>query len=268
MSKFAIVNDLDREEESRLYEEFPVDEYIYLKVADLINMSWQPFFDDRLIGIVKSNDSIALLEAHGIATLGYESTDELLTSFYVTEDLSVVELRDLEIVYSRFHNIPLEILQTDRCKLREHTLEDYSAIVKIYDDESMTKYIQPLFEPKEEKEYLKNYIDTIYKLFGYGLWLIIDKASGEVIGRAGVETRESCIEDKQVELSYQVKKAFQNKGIATEVCLSIIDYTFNTIGKDSVIARVDEDNEASIKVINKLGFEPYKDGVYIKRKQF
>ena len=41
MSKFAIVNDLDREEESRLYEEFPVDEYIYLKVADLINMSWQ-----------------------------------------------------------------------------------------------------------------------------------------------------------------------------------------------------------------------------------
>ncbi|MCR4610760.1 MAG: GNAT family N-acetyltransferase [Lachnospiraceae bacterium] len=266
MSNYVIINDLSNDEQSQLYNEFPPDKYRYVKVADMVKASWQPFFDaDKTIGIAKSDESISILEAHDIAVLGYESTeDEILSSAYVVGDLGVVEKRDLDIVYSRFHKTPLIILETKRCIIREHTVDDYDAIRDIYDDEDMTEYIEPLFEPEEEKVYLNNYIEYIYKLFGYGLWLIVDKASNEVIGRAGVETREICKDKSQVELSYQVKKEYQGKGIATEVCRQIIDYTFNILKKDSIIARVDKGNLASVRLMDKLGFSLLEDGLYIK----
>ena len=265
MSEYIIINDLSAKEQSRLYKELSPDKYRYIKVVDI--KTWQPFFDnEKCIGIVKSNESVSMLEAHDIAVLGYESTnDEILTCAYVAEDLSVIERRDLDIVYSRFHKLPLNILETERCRLREHTVNDYEAILDIYQDESMTKYIAPLFEPDEERQYLQQYIDNIYKFFGYGLWLIVDKNTGEVIGRAGVETRENCMDENQVELSYQVKKQFQGQGIATEVCRAIVEYAFDILKKQSIIARVDKDNTASRRVIDKLGFETLEEGTYIKR---
>ena len=266
--QYTIISDLSPEEDRVLFAQFPPDKNRYIKVADLVNSSWQSFFDDtRPIGIVKSNDSVAQLEAHDIAVLGYEQSEsEMLTTYYVVQDLSVIEPRDLDIVYDRFHKQPIYILETDRCILREHTLDDYDAIRDLYQDESMTEYMEPLFEPDEEKEYLGKYIELIYKMFGYGLWLIIDKISGEVIGRAGVEYKDSCIKDDQFELSYQVKKEWQGKGIATEVCGEIIKYTFNILGKSSIIARIDRGNTASIRVVDKLGFVPYEENVYIRRR--
>jgi len=265
MCNFTIISDLTPDEEELLYSEFPPNDYEYVKVADIINDNWQPFFNNRrCVGIAKSNDTIALLEAHDIGVLGYESTTlEPLTCAYIVTDLKAIEKVDLETVDCRFHNRPLTILETNRCIIREHSLDDFDAICDIYSHESMTEFMEPLFDPDEEREYQKQYIERIYKFFGYGLWLIVNKADGKVIGRAGVETKESCKDYSQVELSYQVSVPYQNQGIATEVCLAIIDYTFNTLGKSSIIARVDKENIPSIKLIKKLGFRHQKDDKYI-----
>ncbi len=268
MCNFVIVNDLSLEEEKLLHKEFPPYMYEYVKVADMVDTNWQPFLNEKTyIGIAKSNDSISLLEAHNIGVLGYESTPrEYLSSAYVVQDLERVEKRDLEVVDSRFHNIPLTILETKRCIIREHSIEDYQAILDIYQDESMTKYIEPLFETEEEREYQRQYIEVVYKLYGYGLWLIIDKETNSVIGRAGVESKENCKDITQVELSYQVKKEYQNRGIATEVCKAIVNYTFEKLEKKSIIANVNEKNIPSIRIMEKLGFESFGDGKYILRK--
>ena len=91
----------------------------------------------------------------------------------------------------------------------------------------------------------------------------MDKETGEVIGRSGVESKENCEDINQVELSYQVKKEYQNKGIATEVCKAIVNYTFEKLEKKSIIANVNEKNIPSIKIMDKLGFKPLKNGKYI-----
>lgn len=265
MSDFVIINDLTLIEEKALYREFPPDIYEYVKVADMVNANWQPFLNEKTyIGISKSNDTISLLEAHDIGVLGYESTTgEYLSSAYVVQDLSRVEKRDLEVVDARFHNIPLSILETKRCIIREHSIDDFQAIVDIYQDDSMTEYIEPLFEEDKEREYQKQYIDVVYKFYGYGLWLVVDKETNEVIGRAGVESKENCEDINQVELSYQVKKEYQNRGIATEVCKAIVDYTFDRLEKESIIANVNEKNIPSIRIMEKLGFSPLGNGKYI-----
>lgn len=272
MCSFTIISDLTPREEEILYSEFPPTDYEYVKIADIIDDNWQSFFvNRRCVGIAKSNDTLSLLEAHDIAMLGYESTsEERLSCAYIVTDLSAIEKADLETVYCRFHDIPLKILETDRCIIREHSVDDYDAICDIYSDKSMTEFMEPLFEPEEEKEYQKQYIKRIYNFFGYGLWLIVSKSDGRVIGRAGVESRESCEDYTQVELSYQVAVPFQRRGIATEVVGAIIDYTFNSLGKESIIARVDEENVASVKLMKKLGFhrrEGTDKYILVKEKQ-
>ena len=265
MCKWTIISDLTLDEEEQLYEELPPHDYGYVKVADITDDDWQSFFDNgRCVGIVKSNDAIAVLEAHDIGVLGYESTsDNPLTCAYIVTDLSAVDKTDLETVDCRFHNIPLTILETDRCIIREHSLDDYDDICDIYSDKSMTEFMEPLFEPDQEREYQREYIERIYKFFGYGLWVIVNKSNGKVIGRAGVEAKDSCEDYNQVELSYQVAVDYQRQGIATEVCTAIINYTFNTLRKSSIIARIDEDNRPSIKLIKRLGFHHLKDDVYV-----
>lgn len=265
MCSLTIISDLTPDEEKLLYSELPPNDYEYVKIADIIDNNWQSFFDNRrCVGIAKSNETIAKLEAHDIGVLGYESTtDNCLTCAYIVTDLTAVEKADLETVDCRFHNMPLTILETDRCIIREHSLEDYDAICDIYRHESMTEFMEPLFEPDEEREYQKQYIERIYKFFGYGLWLVVNKADGKVIGRAGVETKESCKDSGQVELSYQIAVPFQNQGYATEVCSSIIDYTFDILGKKSIIARVDKENIPSVRLITKLGFRHIEGDEYI-----
>lgn len=270
MYEYTIIHDLTSIEVSKLIKLLPIDRSRYIEVAyeDILR---QPFFDDvnnrAYIGIIKSAETARILEERDIAVLGYESTNNArLDTLYVIEDLDALEMRDLDIVYARFHNLPLTILETDRCILREHTLDDYEDICKLYQDDDMTAYMEPLYDKDEEIEYLNNYINYCYKFYGYGLWLIIDKVTRQVIGRAGVELRESCADTTQLELSYQVGSNYQNKGIATEVCLAVIDYAFNILNKESIIARVDRDNIKSIRVLNKLGFTPYNSGVYIRYK--
>ena len=269
MCSFTIISDLTPEEEKLLYSELPPNDYEYVKVADIIDDNWQPFFNNRrCVGIAKSNDVVAMLEAHDIGVLGYESTsDKCLSCAYIVTDLTAITKEDLETVDCRFHNIPLTILETSRCIIREHSLDDYDAICDIYRDESMTEFMEPLFAPDVEREYQKQYIERIYKFFGYGLWLIVNKDSGKVIGRAGVETKEGCKDYNQVELSYQIAVPYQNQGYATEVCLAIIDYTFDILGKSSIIARVDKENIPSVKLIRRLGFRPHREGEYILNAQ-
>ena len=145
-------------------------------------------------------------------------------------------------------------------------MEDLDDLFHLYSGKHMTDYMEPLFPYEEEKEYQKKYIKNIYGMYDYGMWLVIDKETGEVIGRAGVESRGgingknlSAFRDKRddedtVELGYCIREDYQNKGYATEVCSEIIRYSFKNLGKLRVYAQVDEDNVISKKLLKRLGF--------------
>ena len=55
------------------------------------------------------------------------------------------------MVYSRYKNIPLQILETERTYVREITTDDVKALYSLYDDEAL-KYVEPLYEYDEDSE--------------------------------------------------------------------------------------------------------------------
>lgn len=172
---------------------------------------------------------------------------------YGVEDLFLLEYRSYEEAFKRLAGLPWNILETDRLKVRESTVKDVDAFYRIYSEPSITYYMEDLYPKREEEEaYMKAYIDQIYGFYGYGLWTVLLKDTGEVIGRAGLSIREGY---ELPELGFVIDTEHQNMGYGFEVCAAILVYAKEELSFEWVQALVNEKNVASLGLLGRLGFE-------------
>lgn len=194
------------------------------------------------------------LRDQGIAVLGYLHEKNRDAAFsgvdYLTEDLSGIDTAYCKMVYARAHGLAMTVLETKRCMIREMKEEDLDRMYEIYADRTVTEYMEPLFaDPDEERAYLRNYRKQIYGFYGYGMWHVVDKETGILIGRAGLEPKEDG-----AELGYLIAAEYRRKGYAYEVCRAILKYAFTKTEINTVRAVVHKENKASAALCIKLGF--------------
>lgn len=169
-----------------------------------------------------------------------------------TEGFEEIDLEFLTHVYERHHNLPWTILTTERCVVKEFSMDYLDDLFELYAGEGMTDYIEPLYPYEEEKEYQEAYIRNMYGFYGYGMWIVCDRKTGELIGRAGLEHREEL--DGEMELGYAIGVTYQRQGYATEVCRAILKYAHKELGQTSVCCLIEEENCVSEQFARKLGF--------------
>lgn len=163
-----------------------------------------------------------------------------------------VEAGYLDKVYRRYAGIPWQILETPRCIVRETTPEDVDAFYKIYADASITRYMENLFADKaDELRYVEQYRKNMYEFYGFGIWTVLLKETGEVIGRAGFDLREGY---KEPELGFVIGKPWQRRGLAKEVCSAILLYGATDLGFETVQALAAPENTVSCTLLEALGF--------------
>ena len=212
--------------------------------------------------VATTDETIALGKALGIATVAYANSDFPNQSYggveMIVEGFEEVDADFFEKVYQRWHHLPWIILETRRCVVRELSLEDMEALFELYEDEEMARYTEGLYPYEEEMEYQRAYINNMYRYFGYGMWLVFSKETGKVIGRAGLEHRE-YYEQTELELGYLIGKKYQGQGYATEICKAILEYAKENTGFERINSLIEEGNESSIKLIQKLNFEYIED---------
>lgn len=184
----------------------------------------------------------------GIAFLGYHLTE--------------MEPEYLERIYRRQRGLPWEILETERCLVRETVPSDAKAFYEIYAEPSVTRFMEDL--PKDEEEFdawLEEYAKHVYGFLDYGIWTVCKKAqdvgsAGDrdaaevVIGRAGLTVREG-FEDP--ELGFVIGRKWQGMGYAKEVCGAILTYA-GKLGIKRILAFAEEENEPSKQLLQRLGF--------------
>ena len=171
---------------------------------------------------------------------------------YAVEDLPAVEYCSYEEAFCRLAGIPWNILETERMKVRETMPRDVDEFYRIYRDPSITQYMEDLFPDREqEMEYIKAYVKQVYEFYGFGLWTVLHKESGRVIGRAGLNVREGY---DIPELGFVIDVEYQGQGYAFEVCSAILKYAGEKLEFLDVQAFVDENNQCSIHLLEKLGF--------------
>lgn len=176
---------------------------------------------------------------------------------YGVEDPEQLEDEYVEKVYRRLKGLPWNILETERCLIRETTPEDVEDFYRIYSDPAVTEFTDGLYPDKEqEKEYIREYIKKIYAFYEFGVWTVVEKDSGSVIGRAGFSYREGCDDP---EIGFIIGVPWQRKGYAEEVCRVILDYGWNVLGFERVQALVETENAASLSLCDKLGFRAVEE---------
>lgn len=193
------------------------------------------------IWIVSDKQQKQIADSLGIASVG----EPQCGTRYAVESLAELDIEYLERVRRRYNHIPWDIGETDRCLIRELSLSDLPALYELYAKPGMTDFVEPLYDYETELEYQKAYIENMYGFYEYGMWLVFSKETGKLIGRAGLEHDE---------LGYMIAPELWNQGYATEVCRFIIDYARENTDFEELYCRIDERNEASVRLAKKLGF--------------
>lgn len=174
---------------------------------------------------------------------------------YAVSELDGLPLEWFEKTWRRLAGLPWTAAKTKRCILREMTVADVDAFYEIYAHPDVTRYMEPLFaDPEEERSYTRDYIRQIYGFYGYGLWSVVRREDGKVIGRAGLSWREGF---DLPELGFVIAVPCQRQGYAFEVCGAILACGWEELGFDTVQALVMQGNTASIGLCKKLGFTRY-----------
>lgn len=168
---------------------------------------------------------------------------------YAVEDPQELDGDFFDRVYRRYAGIPWDIAETARCLIRETTVEDAEAFAGIYEEPAITRYMDPFCSKvRMEREYVKEYMEKVYDFYGYGVWTVVYKETGEVIGRVGFGQEEIPA------LGYMIALPWQGHGLAQEVCRAVLAFAKEELGFEQVQALIHENNLPSIRVAEKIGF--------------
>jgi len=90
----------------------------------------------------------------------------------------------------------------------------------------------------------------LFELSGYGLWALRRAGDDEVVGAVGYRF---FYEPPELQLVVALAPELWGMGLATEACREAIRYGFEEGGLERIAADVDAENEASVRLIERLG---------------
>jgi RimJ/RimL family protein N-acetyltransferase len=166
------------------------------------------------------------------------------------------------------------ILETSRLRLREFVPQDADALAAVLGDRVAMQFYPAPFDRAEVNNWIRRnrarYIDP-----GFGLWAMLLKDSGELIGDCGCFIRE-LEGNVEFELAWHVRRDFWGKGYATEAARYCAEYAFSRLGAERIIALVRPENVGSCGVAEKIGMKcervifwrGYDHCVYVVRAHF
>jgi RimJ/RimL family protein N-acetyltransferase len=151
----------------------------------------------------------------------------------------------------------MTILETPRLVLRELTAEDADALAHIISDpETMRYYPAPYDRAGVEQWIARN--RQRYKDDGVGLWAMVLKSPGELIGDCGI-IRQEVEGEHLYEVGYHLRRDFWGQGLATEAAIACRDWAFANLETDRVISLIRPENLASRRVAERNGMKVWKE---------
>ena len=156
----------------------------------------------------------------------------------------------------RKSGIPVKIAETERLLLRETIPSDIPNLYEIWKQGGMVRGTVPVLNTlDEETEFMEAYIRHAYLFYDFGLWTVIEKQSGQIIGQAGLFVSELL--DDAVELGYLIGQSYRGKGYAQECGRAILAYAEEVLDLEELHVLIERTNDTSLHVAQKLGFGPY-----------
>ncbi|HEX4499445.1 MAG TPA: GNAT family N-acetyltransferase [Thermoanaerobaculia bacterium] len=147
------------------------------------------------------------------------------------------------------NEIGIPILETERLRLRPFRLSDFDDYAAMCGDPEVSRYLTVRFSREQSWRHLAFLVGHC-ELLGYGMWAVEEKESGEFVGRIGFADPDGW---PGCELAWALARRWWGRGYATEGARAALDYAFTVLGKERVISLIVAENQASIRVAERLG---------------
>ena len=146
------------------------------------------------------------------------------------------------------------ILETERLALREMEIQDLDFVAAMLAHAEVMRHYPKCCTREEAETWVRRQIDR-YALHGHGLWLAVERGSGEPVGQVGLVMQEVA-GFEEPEIGYLIHHPFWRRGYASEAALGVRDAAFGLFGYPRVISLIRPVNLPSQAVARKLGMEP------------
>lgn len=143
------------------------------------------------------------------------------------------------------------MMETDRLILRNMTENDYDALYQILADSDIMQHYPYNFNEARVRGWISCNIER-YRIFGFGLWAVCLKETGEMIGDCGL-TMQVIHGKIKPEIGYHIRKDQQRKGYAREAAIAVRNWTFQNTPFNIVYSYMKGTNEASSKTAISFG---------------
>ena len=149
------------------------------------------------------------------------------------------------------------ILKTDRLFLREMTMDDFDALYKVLADRNIMQHYPYTFDEKRVSDWIERNMNR-YKEYGFGLWAVCLKETGEMIGGCGL-TLQNIEGEMLPEIGYHIRADHQRKGYAKEAAAAVRDWAFANTDYPALYSYCKYTNVGSYKTAESIGMHFEKE---------
>ena len=157
-------------------------------------------------------------------------------------------------------------IETERLLLRAHRLSDLDDLARFHGDPEVVRYVPwPVRDRAATEETLRTKLGQT-RLDEHGQWLVLaveERSTGTVIG----EVLLKWSSDRQGELGFASGRDHHGQGYAAEAARAVLALAFDDLGFHRVSAVVVDGNDASVRLLGRLGFRQearHVDGAFFK----
>ncbi len=148
-------------------------------------------------------------------------------------------------------------IETQRLFLREMNMDDFDALYKVLADQEIMKHYPYTFDDTKVREWIERNMKR-YEDFGFGLWAVCLKETGEMIGDCGL-TLQNIEGEMLPEIGYHIRADQQKKGYAREAAAAVRDWAFTNTDYPALYSYCKYTNVPSYKTAESIGMHFEKE---------
>jgi RimJ/RimL family protein N-acetyltransferase len=159
------------------------------------------------------------------------------------------------------HQVTAEFLiETPRLLLRHLTEDDVDAVFAVIGDPQTMKFYSQKFTREDAQRWVSR-SQQRYRTDGFGLFAVVLKSNGEVIGNCGVVMQDIGGEPL-LEVGYHFRRDHWGHGYASEAARACMDYAFRHLGAAKVVSLILPENLPSRRVAERNGMKVERQVIF------
>ncbi|MBQ3241513.1 MAG: GNAT family N-acetyltransferase [Oscillospiraceae bacterium] len=146
--------------------------------------------------------------------------------------------------------------ESERLLFRQYTMADLDALYAIISDPETMQYYPKPYDREGCERWIRWNLDN-YESYGFGLWALVLKETGEFVGDCGI-TMQMIDGELLPEIGYHIRKDHWKEGLGSEAAKAVRDWAFRHTEYAALYSYMNVRNLPSWKTAASVGMERVK----------